>query len=103
MYDLSKYKQFDWDNGNILKNYIKHKVSFFECEEVFLDNEAKMLKDIFHSAKEDRFIIIGKTYKSRLLYIVFTFREDKIRVISARDINKNEIKLYEKEINNSKI
>ena len=50
---------------------------------------------------EERFLIIGKTKKGRLLYQIFTIRGDKIRVISSRDINKKEVGLYEKETNGS--
>ncbi|MBI4036186.1 BrnT family toxin [Candidatus Daviesbacteria bacterium] len=52
-------------------------------------------KDVFHSKDEERFIILGKTKKGRLLYIVFTYRRKKIRIISVRDINKKEVLNYE--------
>jgi len=53
------------------------------------------LKDTSHSNKEKRYILLGKTKKERLLFLVFTIRKKKIRIISARDLNKNERKLYE--------
>ncbi|MBU1129714.1 BrnT family toxin [Patescibacteria group bacterium] len=87
---------FQWDKSNINKNFLKHQVSDTECEEVFFDNEKKIKKDPLHSKKEKRYILLGKTKKQRLLFIVFTTRKQKIRIISARDINKREIKLYEK-------
>lgn len=65
-----------------------------ECEEVFFDNGKKILKDLLHSGKEERYILLGKTKQQRLLFIVFTTRGVKVRVISARDINKKENKLY---------
>lgn len=92
---LKKPVAFDWDRGNIGKN-IKHKVEDKEAEEVFFDKKKVIYKDILHSQKEERFIVIGKTKKGRLLYTVFTIRGRKIRIISARDINKKEVKLYEK-------
>jgi len=49
-----------------------------------------------HSQVEERFIILGKTRKDRLLYVVLTKRANKIRIISARDINKKERYIYEK-------
>jgi len=55
-------------------------------------------EDIVHSIIENRFLIIGKTEKGRLLYQIFTRRGDKIRVISSRDINKKEVHLYEKKV-----
>jgi uncharacterized DUF497 family protein len=67
-----------------------------EAEEVFSDEDNVLDEDIEHSIVEDRFLIIGKTDKGRLLYQIFTRRGDKIRVISSRDINKKEVHLYEK-------
>ena len=69
-----------------------------EAEEVFSDEDNVLDEDIEHSIVEDRFLIIGKTDKGRLLYQIFTRRGDKIRVISSRDINKKEVHLYEKKL-----
>ena len=92
-------RQFEWDSGNSGKNKRKHEVEDWECEEVFFDPRKVTLKDKLHSGKEERFILLGKTRQSRLLYIVFTVRNEKVRVISARDITKRkEIELYEKAI-----
>lgn len=91
----TKITSFDWDKGNIGKNWQKHKVTDRECEEAFFDSKKKVLKDPLHSAGEKRFILIGKTKLDRMLFIAFTVREGKIRVISVRDLNKKEIKLYE--------
>lgn len=88
---------FDWDAGNSNKNKRSHKVHDWECEEVFFDRNKVILKDRLHSGNEDRFILLGKTKNKRLLYLVFTIRREKIRVIPARDIKKRkEIDLYEK-------
>jgi len=87
--------EFEWDKGNKDKNWLKHKVKNEECEEIFFDKKKKILKDVLHSGKEKRFIILGKTKKERLLFVVFTIRNKKVRVISARDINKKEVILYE--------
>jgi len=89
---------FEWDIGNLNKNLLKHGVSNFETEEVFFDADKKILKDILHSKGEERFILIGKTKLNRILFIVFTIRDEKLRIISARDINKKEVFLYEKRI-----
>jgi hypothetical protein len=89
--------QFDWDSGNTNKNRLKHAVEDWECEEVFFDSRKVILKDKLHSGAEERFIILGKTRQKRLLYLVFTIRDEKVRVISARDVRKRkEIDLYEK-------
>jgi len=96
MIKLRKPIEFQWDKGNSDKNWTKHKVSNKECEEAFFDNNRKIFKDKLHSGKEERYRIVGKTKKKRLLFIVFTIRRKKIMIISARNINKKEEYLYEK-------
>lgn len=89
--------RFDWDTGNSGKNKRGHNVEDWECEEAFFDPYKVMLKDRLHCDKEERFILLGKTRQERLLYLAFTIRNEKVRVISARDITKRkEIELYEK-------
>ena len=88
--------KFIWDKGNTDKNRLKHKVINQKCEEIFFDQNKKIYKDQLRSAKEKRFILLGKTKNKRLLYLVFTIRNKRVRVISARDINRKEVKLYEK-------
>jgi len=87
---------FDWDEGNKDKNYQKHKVSFKEAEEVFFNRPLKVFKDKKHSQVEERFIALGKTDSGRKLFIAFTIRKKKLRVISARDQSRKERKIYEK-------
>jgi len=84
---------FDWDRGNLEKNWQKHKVSQKEAEEVFL-NDPVILEDIRHSQSESRLVALGFTNKKRNLYIVFTIRGIRLRVISARDQSKKERRLY---------
>lgn len=93
---LSQFDGFEWDKGNSDKNSLKHAVSNKECEEIFFDSNKKIFQDTLHSGDENRFILLGKTLGGRLLYIAFTARNSNIRIISARDINKKEIHLYEK-------
>lgn len=88
--------EFEWDKGNIDKNWLKHKITDKEVEECFLDENKKIYKDVFHSKTEERFILLGKTENNKLLYTVFTYRGKKIRVISSRATNKKEVRLYEK-------
>ena len=89
--------EFEWDKGNLGKNK-KHRVEDQESEEVFLDERRFIFKDKVHSGKEERFRILGKTKTKRLLFVAFTMRSKKIRIISARDINKKEVYLYEKKV-----
>lgn len=92
---LKEISSFEWDNGNKGKNFLKHRVIDEECEEVFFDQNKKILIDAVHSGIEERYLLIGKTKKQRMLFLVFTIRKNKIRIISARDLNKKEYKLYE--------
>src|SRR5260221_3238276 len=93
---------FEWDEGNI-SHIAHHKVTPEEAEEIFFDKQNVHKDDIKHSISEKRLIIIGKTEKGRLLYQVFTKRGKNIRVLSSRDINKKEVKLYEKKVSRSTI
>jgi uncharacterized protein len=84
---------FEWDNGNAQKNWVKHRVSTTECEEVFFDPHKRIAKKLVHSSGETRYLLLGQTKKEQFIFIVFTVRKDKIRIISARDLNKRERKL----------
>ena len=90
---LLKIIQFDWNIYNKEKNREKHNVTQIECEEVFL-NEPIYFDDNKHSKVEKRYLTYGETTNQRLLTIIFTIRNDKIRVISARDQSKKERQIY---------
>lgn len=89
-------KGFDWDTGNSQKNWQKHQVAQIECEEVFFNLPLLLKDDLKHSDREARYFVLGQTNEGRRLFLVFTLREEKIRVISARDMNKQEREAYEK-------
>jgi uncharacterized protein len=77
-----------------------HHVSAEEAEEPFFAEERVILDDVQHSTKEGkRYILIGKSKRGRLLFIVFTIRKEKIRLISSRDADKKEVLFYEKALN----
>lgn len=84
---------FDWDKHNTEKIIAKHKVTIIECEETFL-NEHITDKDKKHSLLEDRYYLFGLTNNSRLLTVIFTIRNNKIRVISARGMSRKERYYY---------
>ena len=86
---------FDWDQGNIEKNWIKHNVSPVECEQAFFNEPLIILDDPKHSALEKRYAAFGHTDAGRLLVVIFTKRNMLLRVISARDMNRRERKFYE--------
>lgn len=91
---FKKPLEFDWDDGNRGKNKQKHGVSDVECEEVFFDPKKKVLSDPRHSRIEERSIVVGRTKSGRGLFVVFTQRGLKIRIVSARDLNKRKEKEF---------
>lgn len=90
--------EFEWDSGNVDKSYEKHGITPNEAEEVFLDRYSLTLDDAAHSGSEARFSAIGKTSSGSILFVTFTLRGKKIRIISARMTNKKERRLYEEKI-----
>ncbi len=87
--------QFQWDDGNREKNWIKHRVANAECEEAFFDPHKRLLGSALHGERETRHVLIGYTAGERLLFVVFTTRGHTVRVISARDAHRRERSLYE--------
>lgn len=85
---------FEWDAWNIQKNLLKHKVTTDEMEQIFVDPGKRIFSDMFHSHKEDRYIIIGKTENGKILYCAFTLRNKQVRIISARNLNRKERYLF---------
>ena len=93
---LQKCTGFEWDQYNSQKNWEKHKVTPAECEQVFFNQPIVIVEDIKHSQSEKRFYALGETDLRRRLFIVFTIRNNLIRVISARNMNKKEKRSYGK-------
>jgi len=93
---LSKCTGFEWDKGNLLKNWEEHGVTGSECEQIFFNNPQIVAPDLRHSGKEDRYFVLGQTDTGRLLYVVFMIRKTLVRIISARDISRKERKVYER-------
>ena len=89
---------FEWDGHNVNKIWNKHRVKFSEAEEIFFDERLKITPDIPHSEKEQRHLALGKTREGRYLFVVFTERKGKLRVISARDMSRKERRGYREEI-----
>ena len=87
---------FQWDKSNVEKNWLKHRVSPVECEQIFFNQPLIILDDPEHSIAEKRFAAFGRTDAERLLAVIFTKRAGLLRVISARDMNRKERKFYEK-------
>ena len=92
--NISNCDGFQWDDGNIDKNWQKHEVKNIECEEVFFNQPFMVVDDHKHSIAEKRYFVLGQTDLGRKLFIAFTVRARKIRVISARDMTKKEKRVY---------
>ena len=88
---------FDWNKGNIDKNWLNHKVSPSECEQIFFNQPIVIQDDIIHSKTEMRFYALGQTDMKRFLFIAFTLGNNLIRVISARDMSRTERRVYSDE------
>ncbi len=88
--------QFKWDENKNRKNKREHGVSFEEAQTVFLDENAIRFFDPDHSEEEDRFIMLGISFKLRVLVVCHCYRENDevIRLISARKADKDEIRDY---------
>jgi len=87
---------FDWDDGNLYKNEKKHGLKWQEIEEVFFNQPLLLLEDVKHSKYEQRCIAFGKSDKGKKLTVIFTKRDNLIRVISARVMSRKERIVYEK-------
>lgn len=96
-----KRVRFEWDWGNVSHLWERHRVRPFEAEEVMKDPNAITGLDELHSEDEVRFTVVGKTKKVRILFLVFTLRNGRIRVLHARDTKRKEAKIYEEKINSA--
>ena len=85
-----------WDPKKSIANKRKHGVSFEEAQTVFYDEYAQLISDPDHSDEEDRFIILGRSIRLRILVVCHCYREDDevIRIISARRATKYEQSIY---------
>lgn len=92
---LAQCTGFEWDEGNQEKNWIRHRVSMAECEQVFFNAPLLLAPDEEHSGGESRYYALGQTNAGRRLFVVMTIRDKLMRVISARDMSRRERKEYE--------
>jgi len=87
--------EFDWDGGNAKKNWLRHGVTQSEGEQIFFNQPLVVGDDEEHSQTEVRCFALGQTDAGRLLFAIFTLRDEKVRIISARDMTRRERKEYE--------
>ncbi len=88
--------RFEWDEKKSRTGSKKHGVPFEEAQTVFLDENAVRFYDPDHSEDEDRFIMLGMSFRLRILVVCHCYRQDDtvIRIISARKADKQEAKAY---------
>ena len=87
--------QFEWDKEKVGSNFKKHGVDFDEAATVFDDLFYVDFYDPKHSIEEHRFLMIGESNRQRLLIVSYAERDDKIRIISARELTPQERRDYE--------
>lgn len=86
---------YEWDPNKAKSNFKKHGVKFSDAVGVFEDEDAITIDD--ENEKEERFVTIGMDFLSRILIVVYTFRDIVIRIISARKATARERKMYEEQ------
>ena len=87
---------FEWDPKKATDNRRKHRVTFEEAKSIFGDPYELMISDGEHSHDEQRCVSVGESGKGRLLLTVYTQVENVIRLISAREADREEIAEYQK-------
>lgn len=86
--------QFEWDDRKAALNRAKHGITFERAIDVFDDPLAMTIDDPDHSDDEERFITIGATFWDEVLVIGHTYRDERIRIITARRATHAERRLY---------
>lgn len=91
--------RFEWDENKNQANIKKHGISFEEAASVFNDDQALIINDEIHSIAEERFVLIGFSFKYNLLVVCHCYRENDsiIRIISARKATRKESEEYLKD------
>lgn len=87
--------QFEWDPGKAESNRRKHGLGFPEAATAFGDPLSLTIPDPEHSRGEERFILIGRTFRDRLVVVAHSEAGNNIRIISARPATNAERRHYE--------
>ena len=87
--------EFEWDRQKAAANLAKHKVSFEDAAAVFGDPLGRIVADSRHSAKEERFVLLGLSQGMGLLAVMYVERGEAIRIVSARRATPRERRNYE--------
>jgi uncharacterized protein len=91
---IPEFEGFDWSGGNAEKNWERHRVTPEEVEQVFFNTPLLAGSDDEHSQQEKRFYALGQTDEGRELFVAFTMRAKRLRVVSARDMSRKERRVY---------
>jgi uncharacterized protein len=88
---------FQWDANKARANAQKHGVRFADAIGIFDDPYAITIDDL-NNKGEQRFAAIGLDLHGRIIVVVYTYRGENIRLISARKATKKEVRIYERRI-----
>ena len=87
--------EFEWDPEKDQRNQAKHGVSFGEASSAFGDPFALTIDDPDHSAEEHRFLTTGYSNRQRLIIVAHVDRNERVRLINAREVTATERHMYE--------
>jgi uncharacterized protein len=88
--------EFEWDPAKARENLRKHGIRFADAQQAFADEQAVLIEDQFPF--EPRFILIGRDAIDQILVVIFTWRNDIIRIISVRKATPRERQQYEGDV-----
>jgi uncharacterized DUF497 family protein len=86
---------YEWNPYKAEENFRKHRIAFADAVSSFGDDYAIVIAD--EHPDENRYILLGKDARDRILVLVYTYRDERIRIISARKATQTEIDEYLKE------
>ena len=86
---------FEWDETKARENLKQHKVGFDEGRTIFNDPFLLTFPDIDTSDAEERYVNIGLSVRDRVLVLIHTERQGRIRIISCRKASARERRHYE--------
>jgi uncharacterized protein len=90
--------RFEWDGGKARRNLAKHGLAFEAAASAFGDPLGRIREDPRHSTAEERWVLLGRSRSGRVVVVMFTERDETIRIISARPATHRERRTYEEEL-----
>jgi uncharacterized DUF497 family protein len=89
----TRQMNIEYDLAKAESNFRKHGASFNEAATAILDENALVMEDV-DSEDENRWILVGLSSEAQLLTVIYTVRDEFVRIISARKSTKNEARYY---------